>query len=145
MTEISVLRAGGDDQIVEGNAAPLGDHRAPLDIDAAHLRQHDIDVVGMAENAADRRGDVRRREARGRHLVQERLKQMVIVLIDQGDVERRAGEVLRRAQPAEPGTDDDDLGVCRRLRPRPDLEHGLVSIRDVPTGRGPHGALTGFD
>ena len=88
MTEISVLRAGGDNQIVEGDAAPLGDHGLALDVDAADLRQDDIDVVSVAENAADRRRDVRRRQACGRHLVKQRLEQMVVVLIDQRDVER---------------------------------------------------------
>jgi hypothetical protein len=65
----------------------------------------------VAQHAADRRGDVARGERRGRDLVQQRLEEVVVVPVDQGDVDRRAIERARRAQAPEPAADDDDARV----------------------------------
>src|SRR5262249_49704620 len=70
VAEIGVLRAGRDDQVVEGNAAPVRKDLATLEIDAGHLCEHDADVRLRAEDRADRRSDIGRREAGGRRLGQ---------------------------------------------------------------------------
>jgi hypothetical protein len=79
----------------------------------------------MGEHIADRRGNVRRRQSGGRHLIEQGLEQMVIMLVDNGDVDRRFGERLGRRQSAKSRPDDDDLrrGVLGwRLR------HGECSL-----------------
>ena len=90
---------------------PFGDHLAPRRVDAGHLAEHHIDVLRARQNAADRRGDIGRRKAGGRHLVEQRLEQVIIVPVDHRDVEGAAGERFRGGQPAKPGTDDDDTLV----------------------------------
>ena len=40
MAEIGVLRAGREDQVVEGDAAAFGDHLAPRGVDAGDLAEH---------------------------------------------------------------------------------------------------------
>ncbi len=59
------------------------------------------------QNVANRRGDVGRRKARGRDLVEQRLKQMMIVAVDQRDLERLTGEARGDRQSAEAAADND--------------------------------------
>ena len=116
VAEIGVLRAGREDQVVERDAAAFGDHHALRDVDAGDLAEHDIHVPRARQDAADRRGDLGRREPGGRDLIEQRLEQVIIVLVDDGDVERAAGERLGGGQAAEAGSDDDDAGVHRGPR-----------------------------
>ncbi len=51
----------------------------------------------LAEQQAHRRGDRGRRQAGGRHLVEQRLEQVVVGLVDDGDVDRRRRCSLRAA------------------------------------------------
>ena len=55
------------------------------------------DIALLAQDVAQRRGDRRRREAGGGDLVQQRLEQVMVAAIDQGDVHRRLAR--RRALP----------------------------------------------
>ena len=57
----------------------------------------------------DRPGDLRRRKRRRRRLIEKRLKQMVVASIDDGDLNRRAGESVDGLEPAEPGADYDHM------------------------------------
>jgi hypothetical protein len=65
----------------------------------------------VAQHGSDRGGDVARGECRGRDLVQQRLEQVVVVLVDQRDVDRRAVQRPRSAQSPEAAADDDDARV----------------------------------
>ena len=57
---------------------------------------------------ADRPGDFRGRERRGPDLVEQRLKQMMVALIDDGDAHARAGRPCARPA-AEAGADDHNM------------------------------------
>jgi hypothetical protein len=52
-------------------------------IDAGRIGQQDARVLLFAENAADGYGDLSRRQAGHRHLVEEWLEQVMIAAIDQ--------------------------------------------------------------
>ena len=82
-----MLGAGRDDEIVERNAAAFGDDFLGGDIDTRHLRQDHARVLLPTKNAANRRSDIGRRQARGRDLIEQRLEQMIVVPIDDDDVE----------------------------------------------------------
>ena len=111
VTEIGVLRAGCENQDVVGNAPAVGENLAPLRVDGRHVAENDVDVGLARENAADRRGDVGGRKPRGRDLIEQRLEQMIVVLVDDGDVEWLSGQCFRSGEAAEAGSDDDDAGV----------------------------------
>ena len=81
MTEIGVPRAGRDDQIVVGNAPLPDQHIARLGINGGHAAEQDGGVALAPQDAADRLRDVRRREARRRDLIEQRLEQMVVAPI----------------------------------------------------------------
>jgi len=61
----------------------------------------------MPENPADRRRDVAGRQRGGGDLIEERLKDVVVVAIDKGDADGRSRERSCRIQTAEPAADDD--------------------------------------
>src|SRR5262249_61760966 len=73
------------------------------------LPEHHPSVLRITQDGADRLGDVRRPERRGCDLVKQRLKQMIVVAVDDQHVGGRAGQRPRSEQAAEPTTDDDDL------------------------------------
>ena len=70
VAEIGVLGAGGDHQVVERNPTALGDDLLVDGIDTRNLGQDHGDVLRVAQNSADRRRDVGRRQAGGGHLIQ---------------------------------------------------------------------------
>src|SRR5207247_10336074 len=81
---------------------------APLmQIAALYASEVNVDVRHVPELGADRNRDVRGVETRRRDLVQERLKQMMVPLVDKDDVDaRRIRQLLRSVQASEAATDD---------------------------------------
>ena len=108
MSEIGVLGTGCDHEIVVRNAAAFRNHLSARRVDARNIRQNDLGVPLPMEDASDRRRDISRREPRRRDLVEQRLKQVVVVAIDDGDVERRLRQLLGRRKAAESCSDNYD-------------------------------------
>ncbi len=69
-------------------------------------------VALAAQDVAQRRGDRGRGQPGGRHLVEERLKCVVIAAIDQQDVHGGGAQGTRGGKAAEATADDDDPGLC---------------------------------
>jgi len=111
VTEVGVPRAGRENQDVVGYAPAVGENLAPFRVDSRDLAKDDVDVLLARENTADGRCDVGWRKPCGRHLIEQRLKQMIVVLIDDGDVEWLSGQHFRCGQSAKAGSDDDDARV----------------------------------
>ena len=65
-------------------------------------------TFSAADDAADRRGDVARVQDRRRHLVEERLEQVVVAAIDERDVDGRLTEPQGGLEAAEPAAENDD-------------------------------------
>jgi hypothetical protein len=66
----------------------------------------------MAQDVADRRGDVPLGEHPGRDLVEQRLEEVVVGAIDHHHLDRRAPQGLGGEQPGEPAADDDDVAAA---------------------------------
>ena len=94
MSEIGMLGTSRDDEIVVGNAAAFREHLAARRVDARNLRQNDLGVPLPTQDAADRRRNICRRQARGRDLVEQRLEQVIVVTIDDHDVKRCLRQLL---------------------------------------------------
>jgi hypothetical protein len=69
-----MLGPGGDDEMVERNAAAFRDHFVARGIDARNFGEDDPSVLLPAENSPNRRGDVCRRQPGGRNLIEQRLE-----------------------------------------------------------------------
>jgi hypothetical protein len=102
-----VRRPAADRQVVERHAGVGPAHLPVLQVDLLDLPEHDVHVLLAAEDPADRERDVRRGQRGRRHLVQQRLEQVVVVLVDEDHVDRAAVQLLHQVDPGEPGTDHD--------------------------------------
>ena len=102
-----------------------------LEVEAGHLDELDLHVVGRVAATWRSGGAIwpGRQHAR-RHLVQQRLEQVVVAAVDQRDVDGQVAEEPGGGQPAEATSDDDDAVAWRLVR------------RDVPPRRSDLGALT---
>jgi hypothetical protein len=87
--------------------AQRGD-RAPIEVESRHARQRHLGVLLAAKHAADRRRDLPLRQDPRGHLVQQRLEQVVIDAVDEGEIHGRALQEPGSEQPAESAPDDDD-------------------------------------
>src|SRR5262249_47178047 len=101
MPKIGVLGAGRDDEIVAWNTAAFWEHFAALVINARNIRQNDMGVLLPTENCTNRGGYISRRQSCGRDLIEQWLKQMIVVAINDGYVERGLRQLLGRRKAAE--------------------------------------------
>ena len=125
VTEVRLGHAGGDDQAV---VRQLESWRS-AGLEAWTIRASRSKPVTSASTTSDvaetphdvthRRRDLTRRQHAGRHLVQQRLEEMVVAAIDQGDVDGLATESRSRA----------DRRNRLRRRPRGDVATSSTTAR----------------
>ena len=109
VVEIGVVGAGRDDERVVGDRSAVGDQDlAPLGIQTDRLAEDDRRVALLAQDRAQRLGDVARRQRPGRDLVEQRLEQVEIAPVDERQPDLGIDpEAARGVQAGEPATDDD--------------------------------------
>ena len=85
---------------------------------AVDLTEANLDVRGVPELYADGHRDVGWIESSRCHLIEQRLEEMMVAMIDQDDLKAVfVRERFRGVQSREAGADDHyDLGHCDRLR-----------------------------
>ena len=111
VAEVGLGRAAGQKQIVERHPLAAGQFQAPVGgLDPRHRRHAHHHVLLPPQDLAQRRGDVRRRQPGGRHLVEHRLEQVVVAAVDQGDAHRRRAQRAHGSQPGETAADDHHMG-----------------------------------
>ena len=71
------------------------------------------DIPALAQKMADWPSDLRRRKRGGRDLIEQRLEQVMIATVDNGDADRRAGEAINGLEPAKSGADHDHMMMAR--------------------------------
>ena len=113
VAEVRLPDAGRDDEAVvrQRERAPVRALRldlAAVEVESGHLAEHDGDVLVLLENVPGRRGDVAGREDPRRHLVQQRLEEVMVRPVDERHLDRRPAQELRSEEPSEPRSDDDD-------------------------------------
>ena len=75
---------------------------APFEIEPGHIGQDHVDVLALAQNVPQHRGDGAGREDAGGHLVQQRLEEVVVAPVDERDVDVGRSEQTGRGQAAKP-------------------------------------------
>ena len=114
-TEIAVRGARGDNQaVIVQVLAAIQDHAARGRVDGGDLaHEHGQATVFdlLAQDVADGGGDGRCRQASRGHLVQQRLKQVVVGAVDHDHVDMGAGQCLGRFQTTKAAADDDHPGL----------------------------------
>ena len=106
VAEVRGLRAHRHDEEIVGEGVRADVDAPTLEVDLLHLAHDHAHLLVLGHDAADGRGDLRWRQARHGHLVEQRLEQMVVRAVDQGDLDRRPVERLRRLEAPETTTDD---------------------------------------
>jgi len=109
MVEIGVMCAGRDHEGVVGDRSAIGDQDlAPLGVQADRFSEDDRRVPLLAQDRAQRLGDVARRQRPRRDLVEQRLEQVEVAPVDESETDLRIDpKAPRRVQAGEPATDDD--------------------------------------
>ena len=110
VVEVGVVGAGGDDQRVVGDRAAVGHQDLRRSgIEADRLAEDDRRVALLAQDRAQRLGDVAGRQGAGRDLVEQRLEEVEVAPVDEREADLGIDpEAARGVQPGEPATDDDD-------------------------------------
>ena len=83
-------------------------HDPSVEVEAVDLRELHAHVGLAPEDAAQGRGDLAGGEDAGPHLIEQRLEEMMVGAVDEGDVDREVAEGVRGAHAPEPTTDDHD-------------------------------------
>jgi hypothetical protein len=119
MAEIRVARTRSDDEkiIRKFLRAVLGNHHPTIRINTLHLRHEHRGVRILAEQPTDGSGDVSGRKRRRRHLIQQRLKQVMVRAVEHEQLHVGSLERARGVQPTKPATDDDDARFATFLYP----------------------------
>ena len=129
MAEIGVARAGGEHQrVVRHRVAVVEQHGMAVGIDSGDCGKQRRHLLASTQQMANRPGDFGRGERGGRDLIEQRLEQMMVAAVDQGDLHRRTGKPEGALQPTETGADDHHaMRLFRRahygMRPRLNCLH----------------------
>ena len=147
--EIGVRRAGCHNQMVIRHLPWVGRkfNDAPCRVDATDVAQPHAHVGLSPQNPADRRGDITGRECRSRHLIQQRLKDVVVLPVEHDDLDIGTGQRLRGPQTAESPADDHDSRHIHRFMVHQCMVHrcrsGLPGAGFLVRGSRPPGTLSG--
>ena len=110
-------RARRQHQIIVRHFSLIGNQHPVLGVEILRVRHEETDVLRVAEKRANRICDLVLVQFRRGKLVQQRLKHMEIVPVDNRDVHRQLRQLLRHLDAAEAGAHDDDmrsLVVCHK-------------------------------
>lgn len=116
VAKIRVRGTRSHDQVVvaEGVAAVQRDGLRGR-VDVFDRRQQHPQPRLLSQDPPDRRGNVTRRQPGRRHLIQQRLEDVVIEPIDQRHLAGHVLKAARRRKARKPAADDDDLGEDRHV------------------------------
>ena len=90
--------------------------RAGSKVDAGHLRQEYADVSLLHLKLTDWRSDLSRREDSRCHLIEQRLKNVVVAPIDQDELDIGVPQRVRCGDPGKTAADDHDTLALRTRR-----------------------------
>ncbi len=95
VAEVGVRGAGGENEVVVVEARAAGQRDLPRGgVDADDFVHQHLGVALVAQDGADGLGNVGRRQHGQRHLVEQRLKGVMIAAVDHGDIDGQAREAF---------------------------------------------------
>ena len=113
VTKVGLAGTSSDDEgvILVGAGSPieLSGNGLVLDVDISDLAVHEVGIVLVAQDLARGRGDLARGDNTGGYLVEHRLEEVVVLLVDEGDLNVCVLELLHGIDAAEACTDNNDV------------------------------------
>ena len=122
VTEVGRLSPTGQDQaVVVEPLAAVEDDLTAIDVDIGHLGHQHAGVRLALEHLADRRRHVAGAQPARGDLVDQRLEEVMVPTVDDGDIHIGVSETVSGLEATEPATDDDhpvtiSLGCVARSR-----------------------------
>ena len=110
MAEVAAAGAGRQDQVVVGQLPVVEHDLFGLDVYLLNFAQQHLHIRGLAHQLAQGRGHVALRHQPGGHLVQQRLEQVEVALVDQGDPHRLIDQGVAGLEPGEAAAHDHHMG-----------------------------------
>jgi len=110
VSEVRMPRPGRDDQVVVGNLAVVRLHNLARRIDTLRFAENDFAILLPAHDAAQRLRDVGGRKGGGRHLIEQGLKKMVILAVEQRHANWKFAQSFGCFEAAEAAADNHDSG-----------------------------------
>ena len=118
MVEVGMPCTGTDNQIVVVEHRTVRQNNLTrLEIDARSLAKEHTQPRRAPKDPSNGRRDVSGRQRGCGHLVEQRLKDVVIPAIEKRHTDRRPPQHLRRRQPGKPSPDDYDMWLCHSPLP----------------------------
>jgi hypothetical protein len=115
VTEVLVLEPRRHDQeVVFDRLAVVELDDAFADVDALRFGKQHAHVLVRRQQVSKGCCDVRGRQQRGGHLIEQRLKEMMIRSVDDSNANRLASKRPRSGKPAESTTENDDMRAVFR-------------------------------
>ncbi len=115
VAEVRMGCAGSQHQVVVRHVRATAEvDLTVVEVEADGLVHEDFGVGVVAQDGADGRGDIGRREHGETHLVEQRLEGEVIAAVDHGDVDGQIGQRFGGVGSGEARTDDDDAWTVMR-------------------------------
>jgi len=112
MTKVGLVRTGGEDEAVVRSLTALAqgfNGQAPrVEIDSLHVSENHRGVSLVAQDVPDRRRDISFGENTRRHLIQERLKEVVVAAVDNSYINLSAPQCSSSEQTPEATADNGD-------------------------------------
>jgi hypothetical protein len=115
MTEIRMRRTCSNKKVIVFDLTVAQYDFFARNIDRRRLIQDNADVRAASHDSANRQRNLTRRKRGSRHLMQQRLKQMVVAAINQGDSHRFATERPRGRESTESAAEDYYLWLRVRV------------------------------
>ncbi len=109
------LRTDRDNQIIVSNHRAVHPDIAHFKVYFCHFAQLECDVLLLPEDRPERVCDLRRQESRDGDLIKQRLKEVIILLVNQCDLDRDISQMACHIQAAKACPNDDnmwDVHIC---------------------------------
>ena len=110
VTEKGAAGTRGQNQVVVAVGLAVENDLLAFGVDVGHLTQKHLNVPLLANQFAQWCGDVSSGHQTSRNLIQQRLKQVEIALVDQGDAHVGIGECFAGVHPGETAANNHHMG-----------------------------------
>src|SRR5579872_1303631 len=106
VAKVGMAGSGGDDEVVIRHIEIGQADDAICEVKVLYLAEQHFNIVVVANDPADRRSNLPRRNSGGRYLIEQGLESMVVAAVNKRDTHRQMRELSGGCKATEPGAHD---------------------------------------